>query len=70
MPAYVGDPRDVCWSPGSERSPGKQNATHSSILAWKIPVDTGAWWATVREVMEELYTTEHDSKYLNEWAER
>ena len=25
-------------------------ATHSSILAWKIPVDRGAWWATVHGV--------------------
>ena len=24
--------------------------THSSILAWRIPVDRGAWWATVRGV--------------------
>ena len=22
-------------------------ATHSSILAWSIPMDRGAWWATV-----------------------
>ena len=22
-------------------------ATHSSVLAWKIPMDRGAWWATV-----------------------
>ena len=22
-------------------------ATHSSILAWRIPTDRGAWWATV-----------------------
>ena len=22
-------------------------ATHSSILAWRIPMDRGAWWATV-----------------------
>ena len=21
-------------------------ATHSSTLAWRIPVDRGAWWAT------------------------
>ena len=21
--------------------------THSSILAWRIPIDRGAWWATV-----------------------
>ena len=25
-------------------------ATHSSILAWRIPMDRGAWQATVREV--------------------
>ena len=24
-------------------------ATHSSILAWRIPMDRGAWWATVHE---------------------
>jgi len=22
-------------------------ATHSNILAWRIPRDRGAWWATV-----------------------
>ena len=22
-------------------------ATHSRILAWTIPMDRGAWWATV-----------------------
>ena len=26
--------------------------THSSILAWRIPVDRGAWWATVHGVAE------------------
>ena len=25
-------------------------ATHSSILAWRIPTDRGAWWATVSVV--------------------
>ena len=25
-------------------------ATHSSILAWSIPMDRGAWWATVHGV--------------------
>ena len=31
-------------------------ATHSSILAWRIPMDRGAWWATVHGVakMSEL----------------
>ena len=25
-------------------------STHSSILAWRIPMDRGAWWATVHGV--------------------
>ena len=25
-------------------------ATHSNILAWRIPMDEGAWWATVHGV--------------------
>ena len=25
-------------------------ATHSTILAWRIPMDRGAWWATVHGV--------------------
>ena len=34
--------------PRSRRSPGegKGMATHSSILAWRIPIDRGAWRAT------------------------
>ena len=28
----------------------KGMATHSSILAWRIPIDRGAWWATVHGV--------------------
>ena len=27
-------------------------ATHSSILAWRMPMDSGAWWATIHRVME------------------
>ena len=22
-------------------------ATHSSVLAWRVPMERGAWWATV-----------------------
>ena len=33
-------------------------ATHSSILAWRIPMDRGAWWAVVYGVGKELDTTE------------
>ena len=28
----------------------KGKATHSSILAWRILMDRGAWWATVHGV--------------------
>ena len=32
--------------------------THSSILAWRIPMDRGAWQATVHAVAKESDTTE------------
>ena len=28
----------------------KGSATQSNILAWRIPMDRGAWWATVHGV--------------------
>ena len=33
-----------------EDSLEKGMTTHSSILAWRIPMDRGAWWATVHGV--------------------
>jgi len=36
-PADAGDAGDIGLVPESGRSPGKEIATHSSILAWKIP---------------------------------
>ena len=35
---------------GWEDPPEEGIATHSSILAWRIPMDTGAWQATVHGV--------------------
>ena len=32
---------------GQEDPLEKEMATHSSILAWKNPMDRGAWWGTV-----------------------
>ena len=29
-------------------------ATHSNILAWRIPMDRVAWWATVHGVTKSL----------------
>ena len=36
LPASTGDGRDVGLIPGLGRSPEKEMATHSSILAWRI----------------------------------
>ena len=33
-------------------------ATHSSILAWRVPTDRRAWWAAVHGVAKESDTTE------------
>ena len=35
---------------GWEDPPEEDMATHSSIPAWRIPMDRGAWWATVHGV--------------------
>jgi len=37
LPANAGDTRDISSIPGSGRFLEKEMATHSSILAWKIP---------------------------------
>ena len=37
-------------SPGWEDPLEEGMATHSSILAWRIPMDRGAWRATVHRV--------------------
>ena len=39
-------------SRGQENSLEEGIANHSSILAWRIPMDRGAWWATVHGVTE------------------
>ena len=33
--------------------------THSRILAWRNPIDRGAWWATVHGGPKEWDPTEH-----------
>ena len=39
-------------------------ATHSSILAWRIPIDTGYWWATVHGVTKSQ-TQLNNNKYTH-----
>ena len=36
----------------------KEMTTYSSILAWGIPMDGGAWWVTVHRVAKDSVTTE------------
>ena len=43
--------------PESGRSPGEGMVTHSSILAWRIPKDRGAWWVTVHGVAKSWIWT-------------
>ena len=38
-------------------------ATHSSILVWEIPMDRGAWWATVHGVTKSQ--TRLNFEFLN-----
>ena len=40
--ANAEDVTDAGLIPGLGRSPGEGHATHSSILAWRIPMDRGA----------------------------
>ena len=42
---------DLDSIPGLGRSPGEGMATHSSILAWRVPVKRGAWQAAVHGVV-------------------
>ena len=46
-PADAGDIRDLGSIPGSGRPPGEGMATHSNILAWRIPwtEEPGGLWS-------------------------
>ena len=45
-------------SPGWENPLQEGMATHSGILAWRIPMDRGARWATIHGVAESDVTEE------------
>ena len=51
---------DLGLIPGLGRSPGEGPATHSSILAWRIPV---GWWAISPWGRRESDMTERLSTY-------
>ena len=48
---------------GWEDSLEEDMTTNSSILAWRIPMNRGAWWATIHGVTE-LDTTEQLSTHI------
>jgi len=41
---------DLGSIPGLGKPMEEEMATPSSIIAWRIPMDRGAWWATVHGV--------------------
>ena len=43
---------DLGSIPGLGRSPEEGMATHSSALAWRIPMDRGTWWPAVHGITE------------------
>ena len=47
--------RSLSWEDPLERG----MATHSSILAWKFPMERGAWWATVHGVTKTQTRLSH-----------
>ena len=57
MSANAGDTRDAGSIPGLERSPGEGNATHSSILAWRIPWTEEPWGHKESDMTELLIHT-------------
>ena len=64
----AGDPGSI---PGLEDPLEKGMETHVSILAWKISMHRGAWWAAVRRVTKSQTTerlTHLFLKYLIDFA--
>ena len=55
--------RSLSWEDPLE----KGMATHFNILAWRIPMDRGAWWATFYEIAKSqmrLITTQKHLVYF------
>ena len=46
----------------------KGMATHSSILAGRIPLDRGAWWAIVHGVTESDTTDNNNDRATNTFS--
>ena len=65
--AGAGDARDTGSIPGSGRSPGEGMATHSSILAWRIPwTEEPGGLQPIRSQSRTQLIDEHPGNYLPE----
>ena len=64
LPAALVVKNPQVQSLGGEECLEEGMATQSSILAWRIPVDRGAWWATFHGVTESD-ATEHTCSRFN-----
>ena len=62
-PANVREMRDMDWSLGQEDLLEEDMATHSNILAWRIPMDRIAWWAIVHRVAQSWTQLKRLSKH-------
>ena len=52
-------------SPGWKDPLEEGMATHSSILAWRIPMDGGVWWATVHGLTKSWTRLKHLSTHTH-----
>ena len=52
QPANARDTGDEVLILGQEDPLEEGMATHTSVLTWRIPMDTGAWRATVHRVAQ------------------
>ena len=43
-------------------------ATHSSILAWRIPMNRGIWWATVHRVAKSQLRLKQLSMHIGDYS--
>ena len=50
-PANAGDARDLGSIPGLGKSPGEENGNPLQYSCLGNPMDRGAWWATLHEIM-------------------
>ena len=63
LPAMQEAKETWVWSLGQEDLLEEGMATHSSILAWRIPMDRGPWRATVHRLTESWTQLNHYAQH-------